>query len=88
MDIVALMGSPRKHANTDMLLDEMISGAEENGHNIVKHYIGDLDVHACRACGVCMSGKDCVFKDDGFKVTHQIAEAEGLIVSTHSISAR
>lgn len=26
MDIVAIMGSPRKHANTDMLLDEMIRG--------------------------------------------------------------
>ena len=31
---------------------------------------------------MCMQGKDCVFKDDGFKVTHEIAEAEGLIVST------
>lgn len=45
MDIVAIMGSPRKHANTDMLLDEMIRGAEENGHNVIKHYISDLDVH-------------------------------------------
>lgn len=26
MDIVALMGSPRKHGNTDQLLDEMIRG--------------------------------------------------------------
>ena len=40
MDIVALMGSPRKHGNTDMLIDEMIKGAEENGHNVVKHYSG------------------------------------------------
>ena len=82
MDIVALMGSPRKHANTDMLLDEMIRGAEENGHNVVKYYVGDLDVHPCRGCGVCTMGKDCVFKDDGFEITHHIAEAEGLIVST------
>ena len=82
MDIVAIIGSPRKHANTDMLFDEMIRGAKENGHNVIKHYVGDLDVHPCRACGVCMSGNDCVFKDDGFTVTHQIAEAEGLIVAT------
>ena len=72
MDIVAIMGSPRKHANTDMLLDEMIRGAEENGHNVIKHYISDLDVHPCRGCGVCMSGKDCVFKDDGLTVTHHL----------------
>ena len=82
MDIVALMGSPRKHANTDMLLDEMIKGAEENGHNVTKYYVSDLDVHPCRGCGVCTIGKDCVFKDDGYEITQKIAEAEGLIVST------
>lgn len=82
MDIVALMGSPRKHSNTDQLLDEMIKGAADNGHNIIKHYISDLNVHPCKACGVCMQGKGCVFKDDGFEVTHQIASAEGLIVAT------
>ena len=82
MDIVAIMGSPRKYGNTDILLNEMIKGAEENGHKVIKHYISDLKVHPCRACGICMQGKDRVFKDDGFKVTHQIAEADGLIVST------
>ena len=82
MDIVALMGSPRKHGNTDMLMDEMIKGAEEKGHNVKKYYINDLEVHPCRGCNVCMQGKDCVFKDDGLKITHEIAEAEGLIVGT------
>lgn len=48
MNIVAIMGSPRKHGNTDRLLDEMIKGAEDAGHNVIKHYIGDLDVHPCR----------------------------------------
>lgn len=76
------MGSPRKHGNTDRLLDEMIKGGQENNHNVIKHYISDLNVHPCRACGVCMRGRDCVFDDDGFKVTHQIAEADALIVST------
>ena len=82
MNIVAIMGSPRKHGNTDRLLDEMIKGAEDAGHDVIKHYIGDLEVHPCRACGVCMQGKDCVFNDDGLKVTHEIANSEGLIIST------
>lgn len=82
MDIVAIMGSPRKRHNTDIVLDEMIRGAEDNGHRVVKHYISDLEVHPCRGCGVCMQAKDCVFTDDGFTVTHEIADAEGLIVST------
>ena len=41
-----------------------------------------MEIHPCRACGICTQGKDCIF-DDEFKVTHQIAEAEGLIVSTY-----
>ena len=53
MGIVALMGSPRKNGNTDMLLDEMIRGAEDNGHDVIKHYISDLDVNPCKGCGVC-----------------------------------
>ena len=82
MDIVAIMGSPRKHGNTDMLLDEMIKGAEEKGHTVKKYYISDLEVHPCRACGVCMQGRDCVYDDDGLKVTHEIAKADGLIISS------
>ena len=41
MDIVAIMGSPRKHGNTDMLLDEMIKGAEENGNTVKKYCEGN-----------------------------------------------
>lgn len=82
MEIIALMGSPRKNSNTDIVLDEMIRGAEENGHKVTKYCISDLDVSPCRACGTCMRGEECVLKDDAIKVTHDIARAEGLIVST------
>lgn len=82
MDIVALMGSPRKNSNTDILLDEMIKGAQESGHNVKKYCVSDLNVSACKACGTCMSGKDCILNDDGLKITHEIAKAEGLIVAT------
>ncbi|MBR0471383.1 MAG: flavodoxin family protein [Methanosphaera sp.] len=82
MKIVALMGSPRKNSNTDVLVDEMIRGAKENGHSVTKYCISDLVVSPCRACGTCMSGRDCVLDDDGLRVTHEIAESEGLILAT------
>ncbi len=82
MDIVALMGSPRKNSNTDILLDRMIEGARESGHNIKKYCVSDLNVGACRACGTCMKGENCVLNDDGLKITHEIAKAEGLMVAT------
>ena len=82
MDIVALMGSPRKNSNTDILVDAMIKGAMDACHNVKKYCVGDLNVSACRACGTCMTGRNCVLDDDGLKITHEIAKAEGLIVAT------
>lgn len=82
MDIVALMGSPRKNSNTDILLDNMIKGAQEAGHNVSKYCVGDLNVEACKACGSCMAGNDCLLNDDGLTITHEIAEADRLIVAT------
>lgn len=82
MNIIAIMGSPRKNSNTDTLLNEMIKGAIDAGHNVTKYNVSDLKVSACRACGTCMTGQNCVLDDDALKITHKIADAEGLIVST------
>ena len=82
MDIIALMGSPRKNSNTDILLDEMIKGAKEAGHTVTKYCVGDLNISACKGCGTCMTGRNCVLDDDGLKISHEIREADGLIVST------
>ena len=82
MNIVALMGSPRKNSNTDILIDEMIKAADENGHNVKKYSVSELNIEGCRGCGYCTGGNECVIKDDALKITHEIAESEGLIVAT------
>jgi len=38
MKILALQGSPRKKGNTNRILDEMIKGAQDNGHEVIKYY--------------------------------------------------
>lgn len=82
MDIIALMGSPRKNSNTDILLDEMIKGSIDAGHNVTKYCVSDLNISACKACGTCTTGRNCVLDDDALKITHEIVQADGLIVST------
>ena len=44
MKIIALQGSPRVGGNCDVLMDEMIKGAEENGHEVVKYYLEKQDI--------------------------------------------
>ena len=53
MKIIALQGSPRVGGNCDVLMDEMIKGAEENGHEVVKYYLEKQDIAACKACMYC-----------------------------------
>ncbi|MBP3791666.1 MAG: flavodoxin family protein [Methanobrevibacter sp.] len=45
MKILALQGSPRKRGNTNRVLDEMIKGAEDNGHEVKKYFLQGLDIN-------------------------------------------
>jgi multimeric flavodoxin WrbA len=64
MKILALQGSPRKRGNTNRVLDEMIKGAEDNGHEVIKYYLQGLDISPCSGCEICAKGKNCRY-DDG-----------------------
>ena len=64
MKIIALQGSPRVGGNCDVLMDEMIKGAEENGHEVVKYYLEKQDIAACKACMYCAEHGECVRGDD------------------------
>lgn len=70
--VLALMGSPRKNKNTDILLDYLLKGISILDYEINKIYLKDLDIHSCTGCDHCGRTSDCVFKDgmneiyDGF----------------------
>ena len=59
MKILALIGSPRKNSNCEIIVDEIAKGAAENGHEVVKYIIQDLDIAPCSGCELCRKGKDC-----------------------------
>ncbi len=64
MKILVVNGSPRKGGNTEVLLDAMISGAEEAGTTIASVELRSLTVSPCRACDACKKTGICVQKDD------------------------
>ncbi len=68
MKILALQASPRKKGNTNRMLDEMIKGAEDNGHEVKKYFLNSLDINPCSGCEICAKGKDCRFEDDGTEI--------------------
>lgn len=66
--ILALMGSPRINKNTDTLLDLMLKGAKDKGHEINKIYISKENISPCKGCNYCGNKGECVIKDDMVKI--------------------
>jgi len=82
MKIIALQASPRKGGNCDVLMDEMIKGIEENGGEVVKYYLEDENIDACKACMYCAENPECIRKDDGNKILDDLVESDGVIFAT------
>ena len=53
MKIQALIGSPRKGSNTDILVDRILQGAQSCGHAAEKLYLYDYQIMPCIDCRRC-----------------------------------
>ncbi len=83
MSIVAIVSSPRKGANTDVLVSAAAEGAKENGKEVQTFYINTMkDRKGCQGCDACkMNGGKCVVKDDLTPALDAMRDAEGIILS-------
>ncbi len=83
MKVLALIGSPRKGSNTDILVDKVLEGCEEKELTAEKLYLYDFNISACTDCRLCKSGNyECAIKDDMQKIYPRMVEADVLIFGT------
>ena len=64
MKVLVLKSSGNKKGSSNILADEFIRGAKENGHNIVEYDVLRADIRPCIGCNACGMGGACVQKDD------------------------
>jgi len=92
VNILGLMGSPRRKGNSRILLDRFLEGAGEAGAATRTLILEDLSYSPCRACGGCDKTGICVVKDDMHLVYEAVNKADGLVVASPvhfaSMSAR
>jgi len=62
--VLGIVGSPRQGGNTDILVDEILSGAREAGAEVEKIMLGDLAIAPCQACYACRKSGKCIQTDD------------------------
>ena len=83
MKILALVGSPRKKGNTDILVDQILQGSETKGHTSEKLYLYQHRLAPCVDCRSCKSGElVCVLKDDMQEIYPKMEAADLVIFAT------
>jgi len=83
--IMAIIGSPRKGSNTEILTDKMIEGCKSKGDvEVEKFFIIDKDIKYCTGCLTCVEPgvKKCVIRDDMEGILERMEECDGFIFST------
>ena len=62
--ILGIVGSPRRGGNTEVLVDEILSGAEQAGGLTEKVILNELNLKPCQACNSCHKTGKCIQNDD------------------------
>lgn len=62
--VLAIQGSPRKGGNTDLLLEEAIRGALQEGARVQKVVLVDLRISPCLEIYACREKGVCAIQDD------------------------
>ncbi|OLS13255.1 MAG: iron-sulfur flavoprotein [Promethearchaeota archaeon CR_4] len=83
MMILALNGSPRKGGNTDLLIDQIFTGARKKGHICQKIYLYESKISPCVDCRHCKQGDfHCPIKDDMPQLMALMTKADTLLFGT------
>ncbi|MGM0417785.1 MAG: flavodoxin family protein [Thermodesulfobacteriota bacterium] len=79
--ILGIEGSPRKGGNSDVLLSQMLKGAEANKTDFTKIHLRDIDFKGCIGCEKCRKDKVCTGLKDGMSLIYpDFLSSKGLIL--------
>lgn len=84
--LLAIVGSPRRGGNTDVLVDEAIEAFTAQGDEAEKVVVAELNIHGCQGCFACMEGEGldtlCVQIDDMTRLYRKLQQADVMIWAT------
>ena len=65
-----------------MLCDEFMRGAKENGNEVEKIRVSEMQIGYCRACYACESTGKCAIKDDMAEVLQKMIDADVIVLAS------
>jgi len=82
MKILAISGSPIKNGNVDLLIRQVLKGAQNKGAKTDILYLDDLNILPCKSCGKNPEPKFCFIKDDMNKVYAKLKSSDVLVLGS------
>ena len=81
--VIGLSGSPRVRGNTDILLDQFLSGARKAGVQTEKIALRDYSIQPCIGCEECRENKTCTRFHDGMQLLYpKVEESKGMVLGS------
>ncbi|MCX5715856.1 MAG: flavodoxin family protein [Candidatus Omnitrophica bacterium] len=78
--VLAILGSPRRGANSETLLDKAASGIKNA--EIKKIAASELNIAPCDGCFSCRKTGECAIKDDMQQVYKELLGADCLLIAS------
>src|ERR1039457_6530510 len=82
MKVVAIVGSPRKNGNTEILSAHCLKAIGEEGIETEIISLAGKDIRPCNACMICAKEERCSIEDDLWPVYEKMKAADGIILAS------
>ena len=80
--ILGIVGSPRRGANTETLVDSVLAGATEGGATAAKVVLSELNIAPCQACNKCQREGSCIHDDDMGELVESMKKSDVWVLGT------
>jgi multimeric flavodoxin WrbA len=81
LKVLGLAASPRRHGNTELLLDQVLGGAASKGAQTEKLILGAMTIDPCDECEACYETGRCIVQDDFQLLYPRLIKAERIVLA-------
>ena len=82
LKVIGISASPRLNGNSNLLLRQVLAGAESVGAQTEYLRLSDFKIAPCIECNSCYKTGRCVVKDDYHIISAKMLDADRLIFAT------
>lgn len=80
--VLIISTSLRAKSNSDILTEQLISGAKDAGYEVEHISLKGKKINFCIGCLTCQSSQKCVIKDDAVEIAEKVKSADTLVFAT------